>query len=71
MKKGKGNAIQETDRKEKQSNYMSEGMCFGMLAGSVGMSILSMFGLVAWGGVSISVGLLLGMVIGSCIPNNK
>ena len=29
---------------------MALGMCFGMLAGSVAISILAMFGQIAWGG---------------------
>ncbi len=33
----------------KEENYMALGMCFGMCAGSVGMSILAAFGQIAWG----------------------
>ena len=52
----------------KRDNYMLLGMSFGMMAGSVGMSILSMFGQIALGGYCIGIGMLLGMLIGMAIP---
>ena len=56
---------------DKQENYMVYGMCFGALAGAVGMSICSMFGQIAFGGFCISGGLLIGMVIGLCIEKKR
>ena len=46
---------------------MALGMCFGLLAGSAVMSILTMFGQIAWGGLAVGIGLLVGMVIGLII----
>jgi membrane protein DedA with SNARE-associated domain len=47
---------------------MALGMSFGVLAGAVAMAILSMFGHILWGGICVSIGMLLGMVIGMSIP---
>ena len=52
---------------KKQDKYMALGMCFGLLAGSAVMSILTMFGQIAWGGFSGWNRLLVGMVIGLVI----
>jgi len=38
------NIKEEKENDEKQANYMAIGMCFGLIAGSVGMSILTMLG---------------------------
>ena len=46
---------------DKQKNYMVDGMCFGMCAGSIGMSICTIFGQIVFGGVCISVGMLIEM----------
>lgn len=42
---------------------MAYGMCFGMIAGSLVMSILAMFGQIVWGGLAVGVGLLIGMIV--------
>lgn len=52
---------------KKQDEYMALGICFGLLAGSAVMSILTMFGQIAWGGLAVGIGLLVGMVIGLII----
>jgi hypothetical protein len=57
-------------KNSEQKNYMTLGMSFGILAGAVAMAILSMFGHILWGGVCVSIGMLLGMVIGMSIPKN-
>ena len=56
------------EKDEKRANYMALGMCFGAMAGSVGLCILAMFGKIAWGGLSVGIGLLAGMLIGMAIP---
>ena len=56
---------------DKQKNYMQEGMCFGMLAGSIGMSICTIFGQLVFGSICISAGMLIGMMIGLCIKKEK
>ena len=61
----------EQDTKEEQGNHMALGICFGMMAGSVGMSILSSFGETALGGLFIPGGMFIGMVIGMLIPKKK
>ena len=61
----------EKKNDDEQSNYMVLGMCFGMLAGSVAMSILAAFGQIAWGGLAVGIGLIAGMVIGLLIPKKK
>lgn len=65
--------IQEdaTKKEEKQANYMALGMCFGVIAGCIGMGILSMFGQIAWGGLCVGIGMLVGMLIGMAIPKKK
>ena len=62
---------EKPDTEDKQENYMALGMCFGVAAGSVGMSILACCGLIAWGGLSVAVGMNLGMLIGMMIPKKK
>ena len=42
-----------------------------MLAGSVAMSILAMFGQIAWGGVTVGIGLMIGMIVGLIISKMK
>lgn len=49
---------------KKQSKYMVYGMCFGILAGSVAMSVFAMFGQIAWGGLAVGIGLITGMIGG-------
>ena len=63
--------IEENEHGQKQENYMALGMCFGVMAGSVAMAILAMFGQIAWGGMCIGLGLILGMLIGMAIPKKK
>lgn len=57
----------EDKKPNSQENYMINGMCFGMLAGSAAMSILSSFGHVALGSMCISFGMLIGLVVGVSI----
>lgn len=52
---------------EGQEDYMTYGMVFGMSAGSVGMALCSAFGAVEWGALCISLGMIIGMVIGKSI----
>lgn len=56
---------------DQEENYMSTGMALGAAAGSVGMSILAFSGQIAWGSMSVAVGLILGMLIGMMIPKKK
>ena len=51
-------------KNKKRARYMAFGMTFGMLAGSVAMSILTIFGLIAWGGLAIGLGTIIGMLVG-------
>ena len=51
-------------KNKKRTRYMAFGMTFGMLAGSVAMSILTIFGLIAWGGLAIGLGTIIGMLVG-------
>lgn len=60
--------IEENESGQRQDNYMALGMWFGVMAGSVAMAILAMFGQIVWGGMCIGLGLLLGMLIGMAIP---
>lgn len=55
----------------KRENHMALGMIFGMLAGSVVMAFLAMIGQIAWGGLSLGIGMLGGMLIGMTIPKKK
>ena len=61
----------EEQKDEKKANYMALGMCFGAMAGSVGMCILAMFGKIGWGGLSVGIGLIAGMLIGMAIPKKR
>lgn len=61
----------EEQNNKEQDNYMGLGMCLGMMGGSAVMSILTMFGQIAWGGLTIGIGLLVGMLIGLAIPKKK
>ena len=70
MKKAKLKNV-KNENGQKQENYMTLGMCFGVMAGSAGMAILAMFGQIAWGGMCTGLGLILGMLIGMAIPKNK
>lgn len=63
--------ISEKKKEDKQANHMALGMCFGVMGGSIVMSILSMFGQIAWGGLCVGIGLLVGMLIGMAIPKKK
>lgn len=65
--------IQEgtTKKGEKQANYMALGMCFGVLAGCIGMGVLALFGQIAWGALCVGCGMLAGMLIGMAIPKKK
>ncbi|MDO5096118.1 MAG: hypothetical protein Q4D65_06105 [Peptostreptococcaceae bacterium] len=58
----------EKEPNHEKKNYMTAGIVFGMLAGVVVMSILSMYGQILWGGVCIGVGMLIGMLVGMNIP---
>ena len=49
----------EEQNNKEQDNYMGLGMCLGMMGGSAVMSILTMFGQIAWGGLTIGIGLLV------------
>lgn len=60
----KKNEVKEDSHEE---NYMSLGMCYGMMAGSVAMCLLSFFGHFAWGGMCVGVGMCLGLLIGAGI----
>lgn len=72
MSKKKLEIHEETSQKEqKPANHMALGMCFGVMGGSIAMSILSMFGQIAWGGLCVGIGLLVGMLIGMAIPKKK
>ena len=61
----------ENKSNKKQSKYMALGMCFGMLAGSVIMSILAMFGQFVWGGLAVGIGLMIGSIAGLIISRMK
>ena len=50
---------------------MAYGMCFGVMAGSVVMSILAMFGQIAWGGLAVGIGLMIGMIVGLILSKVK
>lgn len=62
---------QENENEQKQQNHIALGMCFGVAAGSIAMAILAMFGQIAWGGMCIGLGVILGMLIGVAIPKKK
>ena len=64
MKKAKLKNV-KNENGQKQENYMTLGMCFGVMA------ILAMFGQIAWGGMCTGLGLILGMLIGMAIPKKK
>ena len=70
MKKEKFNT-EENENEKGPENHTVLGMCFGMVAGSVAMSILAMFGQILWGGMCIAAGLFLGALIGAAIPKKK
>jgi hypothetical protein len=55
-------------KNDEQKNYRALGMAFGMLAGSVAMAVLSIFGHLLLGSVFVIIGMLSGMVIGTSIP---
>lgn len=55
----------------KQSKYMVYGMCFGVMAGSVVLSILAMFGQIAWGGLAVGISLMIGMIVGLILSKVK
>lgn len=61
----------EEARDEEKATHMALGMCLGVMAGCLGMSILALFGKLAWGGLSVGIGLLGGMLIGMAIPKKK
>jgi len=63
--------LKEEKTDKKQANYMVLGMVLGVLAGSIGMTILAMFGQDAWGGLGICFGMIGGMLIGMLIPKRK
>jgi len=63
--------LEEVNTEKKQENYMVIGMCFGIFAGCIGMSILAISGQTAWGGLSICIGLLGGMIVGMLIPKKN
>ncbi len=71
MKTEEQNHTTENEEQNTQGNHMALGMCFGMLAGSVGMSILSSYGKTALGSVCLPAGMFVGMVIGMLIPKKK
>ncbi len=54
--------------RHKQADHMALGMCFAVMGVSVVMSILSMFGQIAWGGLCVGIGPSVGMLIGMAIP---
>lgn len=66
-----GNYIEEIGEKKVakkgSSNYLTYGICYGMLAGSVGMSMCSMYGRVELGAVALCGGILLGLLGGMLI----
>lgn len=47
-------------------NYLTEGLIFGMLAGT----ILSVLGIFSWG-LGVGLGMLLGLVVGMLIPRKQ
>ena len=61
----------ENKNDKNRSKYMIYGMSFGMMAGSVVMSILSMFGQIAWGGLAVGIGLMIGMSVGLILSKIK
>ncbi|MGN1159504.1 MAG: hypothetical protein ACI4SE_04835 [Lachnospiraceae bacterium] len=63
--------FEENENGQQQENHMALGMCFGVVAGNIAMAILAMFGKIAWGGICIGLGLILGMLIGVAIPKKK
>lgn len=62
---------QKQHPKKQPGNHMDLGMCLGMMAGSVGMSILSSYGKTALGGLCIPMGMFIGMVIGMLVPTKE
>lgn len=53
---------------EKKTNNMALGMCLGAMAGSIGMLVLAMFGQLVWGSCVLSLGIVVGMLIGMQLP---
>lgn len=51
----------------KEQDYMTYGMSLGMLAGSIGMMLCTLFGAMEWGAICISIGMLFGMAIGKSV----
>ena len=63
--------LKEEETEEKQANYMAYGMSLGILVGSIGMAVLAMYDQIAWGGMSVGIGMLGGMLIGMGISKKK
>lgn len=63
-----GNYIEEVAEqkvpKKGSRNYLTYGACYGLLAGSVGMSMCSMYGRTDLGAVALCGGVVLGLFIG-------
>lgn len=58
-------------KEEKDNTYSGEGMLYGVAAGSLIGAILTMFTSITYLPICISVGMMLGLAIGSNIKNNK
>lgn len=61
----KGDAKQDDAKK---SNNMALGMCFGAMAGSIGMLVFAMFDQLVWGSCVLSLGIVFGMLVGMKLP---
>jgi hypothetical protein len=68
MANTKDDKRKNAEKDKKQENYMALGMAFGIVAGAAAMVVLATFGQIVWGGACISIGMILGMVIGMSIP---
>lgn len=63
-----GNYVEEVAEqkvaKKGSRNYLTYGVCYGLLAGAVGMSLCSMYGRTELGAVALCGGVSLGLFIG-------
>lgn len=64
----KNNEDKRKNGDEKKTNNMALGMCFGAMVGSIGMLVLAMFGQLVWGSCVLSLGIVVGMLIGMQLP---
>ena len=58
-------------KKEKDTTYIGEGMLYGVAAGSIIGAIITRFSTITYFSICISVGMMLGLAIGSNIKKDR